>query len=170
MPPKSAASTGTSVLRTEFRKIVMTLTIVTSINNSGHSTLLPLHGDGPSSLCIMLSRDRRSQTTVMNSIASLLAHEEAVAITSICPLSQNSDRFEFLVAVHKEGMDLHGEEGRSGREDQSTRWVGEQGGHSYVTNSGSKEGEEEGAMENGDEVIAERCPRSQPIKKMLITW
>ena len=162
--PKSAACTGTSVLRTEFRKIVMTLTIVTAINNSGHSTLLPLHGDGPSSLRIMLSRERRSQTTVMNSIASLLAHEEAVAVTSICTLPQNSDRLEFLVVAHNEGKDLRGEEGSSGREDQSTRWVGEQGGHGYV-NSGSEEGEEEGAMKNGDEVIAERYPRSQPINK-----
>src|SRR6266545_1441505 len=158
------ACTGTSALRTEFRKIVMTLTMVTAINNSGHSTLIPLHGDGPSSLRSMLSTDRRSQTTetaIMNSIASLLArNEEVVAITS----TQSPDRLEFIVVAQNEGKDLQGEEGRSGHEDQSIRWVGEQGSNGYVDSS-SEEGEEEGSMANGDKAIAERCLRSQPITK-----
>lgn len=97
-----ATEADTNVLRTEFRKIAMVLSMVTAVNNSGYPTLTPLHGDGASSLRRMLNQ---TVTTTMDSIASLLVRDkEVVAITSILQSSQ----LDFIVVAPNEGEDFLG--------------------------------------------------------------
>ena len=106
-----ATDSDTGALRTEFQAIATTITLVTAANNSGHPTLIPLHGDGPAPS--FHSMDRQSRTgEIMKSIASLLVRKrEVVAVTCVQPQpGEDSDWSEFVViAEDAPGRNLDGE-------------------------------------------------------------
>jgi len=164
------ADSDTSALQAEWKGIIMLLSLVTAANHSGHSTLVPSHGDDERSLHGMLDMDKHSPSIlVLNSIASLLMrNEEVVMVTKTHDPPTSSvdfDPLEFVIVTQNEQSGDQGkEEGGDGRGDQN---IAKGPGSTGYDGKSNKEGEEGGGEANGDEeVIPEQLWADKESKEL----